>query len=208
MTNRVIMETEMTSEDTPRTDAEVLEALEAEFPANQLKKLKGFSYIPEPLVRQRLRDVLGLDWNWEIVKESETIIKNKPSIVVTGRLTLKLPSGNVVIREAHGGSALDNGFRPGDAHKSAGSNALKKAAYLVGVGAYLGLSSAEGIDDTTSWGSSDGSQGGGSWDNAPAGNAPAGGSWGGGTAVAPSQTVNPPSTGTPGGYTSGGWGKG
>ena len=203
-TDRVIRETEMTNaEPTVKTDLEILEELEAEFPANQLKTLRGFSYIPEPIVRQRLRDVLGLNWNWEIVKETETVFKGKDAVVVTGRLTLKLPSGNVVTREAHGGSNLDNGMRAGDAFKSAGSNALKKAAYLIGIGAYLGLNSAEGVDDTTSWGSSNS----GGFSNAPAGNAPAGGGWGGNTtAVAPNQTVNPPTAGTPVGNTGGGWG--
>lgn len=198
-TDRVIMETEMTSDQTPQTDEEVLEALEAEFPANQLKTIRGFSYIPEPLIRQRLREVLGLNWNWEIVKETETMFKSKPAIVVTGRLTLKLPSGNVVTREAHGGSALDNGMRPGDSHKSAGSNALKKAAYLIGVGAYLGLTSAEGVDDTTSWGNNNNSGNSNSnWGNAPAANAPASGGWsGGGSTAAPNQT---PPAGTGGGW--------
>lgn len=203
-TDRVIMETEMTN--TGKTDEDVLNELEKEFPANQLKTIRGFSYIPEPLIRQRLREVLGLSWNWEIVKETETMFKSKPAVVVTGRLTLKLPSGDVVIREAHGGSPLDNGMRPGDAHKSAGSNALKKAAYLVGVGAYLGLNGAEGVDDTTTWGSSSSDNHQGGWGNAPAGNAPAGGGWNGGTAVAPNQTLNPPTAGTPTGNT-GGWGK-
>lgn len=156
MNNRILVETIMTNKDILKdtwSDEKILEELYKEFPDHQLKVLNGkFKYIPEPLVRKRLDDVLGINWNWEITRESETVFKGKPSIVVTGRLTLNLPSGGKVIREAHGGSAVDNGFRAGDAHKSAGSNALKKAAYLVGVGAYLGLESAEGIDDTTTWG--------------------------------------------------------
>lgn len=154
MNDRVIVETSMTEEKIEyTTDAEVLAALKEEFPADQLKTLSGkFQYIPEPIVRKRLEDVLGLNWDWEVVTEVETTFKGKAAVVIRGRLSFRLPSGQLVVREAHGGSALDNGYRAGDAYKSAGSNALKKAAYLMGIGSYLGLNNAEGIDDTTSWG--------------------------------------------------------
>jgi hypothetical protein len=158
-----------------KTDEEVLEALEEEFPEEQLKTIetgsgrnrKKFSYIPEPVVRNRLREVLGLNWSWEILREADTTFLvwdrdageklPQPAVVVTGRLTVNLPSGITVSREAHGGSLLYSGNKAGDPHKSASSNALKKAAYLFGVGAYLGLNSEEAIDDTTSWGTSNSS---------------------------------------------------
>jgi len=176
------METQMTEKDeTIETedrdtwsDTRILEELSKEFPINNLKTVNNkFTYIPEPLIRQRLDDVLGLNWSWTITRETETIFKKKAAVVITGRLTLNLPSGAIVIKEAHGGSVLDNGFKAGDSYKSAGSNALKKAAYLAGVGAYLGLEGAEGIDDTTAWDNSGSSQAGAGWANAPAGTAPA-----------------------------------
>jgi hypothetical protein len=43
----------------------------------------------------------------------------------------------------------------GDPHKIATSNAFKKAAYLCGIGSYLGLEDLEGMDDTTSMGNND-----------------------------------------------------
>jgi len=135
-------------------DQKILEKLSAPFDAKDLRKKQEFSYIPEPVVRQRLQDVLGLNWDFTITSEIDTTFRSEPAIVVRGQLTVYLPSGRTITREGYGGSPLKNGMAAGDAHKGAASNALKKAAYLFGVGAYLGLkgNSLESIDDTTSWG--------------------------------------------------------
>lgn len=152
------------------TDEIILEKLTEKFDKRYLKSRrvgnKNFIYIPEPLIRDRLNEVLGLNWEWEIREdkllpynqEAERMTKftqerdprENLQVVVRGALTIHLPSGKAVVREAFGGSPLLNGSMAGDAHKSASSNAFKKAAYMFNVGAYLGLDNLDAIDDTTS----------------------------------------------------------
>jgi hypothetical protein len=167
-------------------DKAILKALTAPFEASELRKKGKFSYIPEPVVRNRLQEVLGLDWDFEITNETITKFKDKEAIVVKGRLSAALPSGRTVVREGFGGSLLSNGMTAGDGHKSAASNALKKAAYLLGVGAYLGLDGLESIDDTTQWGSPPAPAGGNSWGGQPQ-QAPAQGNQSWGNPPAPNQ---------------------
>jgi hypothetical protein len=170
------------------TDKEVLEALKAAFPKSEEKARKGpydkktrknkyFTYIPVHFVRERLDDVLGFDWQWEIVDILPTSFQSKtkgdwdnntnsyvgggdiieiPGVVINGRLTITLPSGKVVFRDGTGGATIDKGMGPGDAQKIAASNALKRAAYMFGVGAYLALDSDEALDDTITFGSGKG----------------------------------------------------
>jgi len=180
-----------------QTDTEVFERLSERFDESDVKSRPGgggkrFKYLPEPVVRNRLSEVLGLNWDWEIVSETETEFRGKQCIIVRGRLTITLPeSGRKVTREGHGGAELGKGNAAGDSYKIAASNALKKSAYLMGIGAYFGLDSEESQDDTSTWGSAPQS-------------APSAGSWG----SAPSTPINPSSGGWGGsdGGSGGSWG--
>jgi hypothetical protein len=160
------------------SDNEVLEALKKEFSRDSEKVLsigygkgkKDLVYLSVESVRARLDDVLGLNWNWETI---ETVYsqfikapsKQKlddgsygvpagagpvsiPTVSVTGRLTLHLPSGIAVFRDGNGGSSLDKGTGPGDPEKIAASDAFKRAAWFFGIGAYLRNGTAS-IDNTS-----------------------------------------------------------
>lgn len=146
------------------TDEEVINALKAPFEKNEEKQLtigkgKNLVYLSVESVRQRLEDVLGLNWNWETVS---TVYSNfyklpkkekqpngrweiplgatstvMPCVIVTGKLTLIMPSGKIITREGNGGSSLDKGTGPGDPEKIAASDAFKRAAWFFGIGAYL-----------------------------------------------------------------------
>lgn len=164
-------------------DSNVLEQLKAPFEESQVKKRKGpydkkikknkyFTYIPVHFVRERLDEVLGFNWEWEVVDILPTTFQSKskgewdqetrsyvgggelvetPGVVITGRLTVLLPSGKKVFRDGTGGASMDKGMGPGDAQKIAASNALKRAAYMFGVGSYLALESDEALDDTSTF---------------------------------------------------------
>lgn len=145
-------------------DIDILNALTQKFDPSLLKERNGFTYIPEPLVRDRLTAVLGFDWDWVILKHElvpfnqenknltyytkERDPREHLQVIVHGSLTIKLPNGQVARRDAFGGSALISGSMAGDAFKAASSNAFKKAAYLFGIGAYLGMDDLESTDDT------------------------------------------------------------
>lgn len=151
----------------------VLEKLKERFDPNQVKQRQGpkkknpatnqwepimFDYVPEPYVRERLDEVLPLGWSWEVLSTKEyQVVKSvydKGSqsnvdqvvgqVAVCGRLTLNLPDGTTVFRDAFGGSDLDKGSQAADPYKIADSNAFKKAAFKFGVAAYLGI---EGLED-------------------------------------------------------------
>lgn len=123
-----------------------------------------FTYIPNVYVSERLDDVVGLNWNWEVVDTKIITVKKEvkdkvPSggdqytyvtretsveqVSMLGRLTIHLPSGKSVFRDAWGGSDLDKGSQAGDAFKIADSNAFKKAAYKFGIASYLGMDGME-----------------------------------------------------------------
>lgn len=133
------------------------------------KSNKYFTYIPVPFIRERLDEAAGFNWDWQIISITPTTFQSKskgtwdnntksyigggdvqetPGVVITGRLIVTLPSGKKVSRDGTGGASVDKGMGPGDAQKIAASNALKRAAYMFGVGAYLALDSDEAMDDT------------------------------------------------------------
>lgn len=135
---------------------------------------KYFTYIPVHYIQERLDEALGFSWDWQIVDVKETVfrtqdkgtwdsqtrsyvggggVKEIPAVSITGRLTITLPSGQRVSRDGTGGADLDKGIGAGDGHKIAASNALKKAAYMFGVGTYLALDGDDAMDDTTMMGS-------------------------------------------------------
>lgn len=163
---------------TNQLDTDLLAALKERFSPDQEKDREGakgkkFKYISVHHVRERLEEVLGLYWNWEILETRAVSFFQKtkgkwnnqtrsfdlppgapeftevPGVVVTGRLTIHLPSGLTIFRDGNGGASADKGMGPGDAEKMAASNAFKRAAWKFGVGAYLGLDSDEAIDDVT-----------------------------------------------------------
>jgi hypothetical protein len=151
-------------------DSALLDKLSEKFSDKQIKKRKGaknkmFSYVNVHDVRERLDNVLGFRWSWEIVETRNTTFikpgyydkrtqtkspdKEIPGVTVTGRLTVHLPSGLTIYREGNGGASSDKGMGPGDAEKIASSNALKRAAWMFGIGKEFGLDSEEAMDDTT-----------------------------------------------------------
>lgn len=173
------MEIKMSDYNHP-VDLKVIEKLKEPFEGKQEKKRKGpwdkstnshkyFKYIPVDIIQERLDNVLGTNWNWEILSVETTSFRKKtggykdrktgnyieeniidlPASSVTGRLTITFPSGKIVSRDGIGGATIDKGLDGGDAQKIAASNALKKAASLFGVGAYLSLEGNDTMDDTS-----------------------------------------------------------
>jgi hypothetical protein len=151
---------------------ELLNKLKERFPDEAIREREGadgkvFKYIPTIFVANRLDDVFPLAWNWEVIdskvhqtrklrkrvtwdksvqpwKKSETEVEADIfNLAVLGRLTLALPGGEKVFRDAWGGCELFKGGQAGDDYKIADSNAFKKAAYKFGIGAHIGLDVAE-----------------------------------------------------------------
>jgi hypothetical protein len=159
------------------SDNEVLDALKKDFSRDAEKVLsigygknkKDLVYLSVESVRARLDDVLGLNWNWETIETSYSQFIKAPSkqklpdgsygvpagaepvsiptVSVTGRLTIHLPSGLTVFRDGNGGSSLDKGTGPGDPEKIAASDAFKRAAWFFGIGAYL-RNNTSSLDNT------------------------------------------------------------
>jgi hypothetical protein len=123
-----------------------------------------FDYIPTDHLHERLDAVLSLNWSWEIVDKLrisfikavkvkkddengryhfEEEEKEVEQVIVCGKLTIVLPDGRTVVREALGGCDITYGSQAGDSYKIADSNAFKKACYKFGIGRYLGIEGAE-----------------------------------------------------------------
>lgn len=146
-----------------QADLEILEALKKEFNKEDEKVLsinkKDLVYLSVESIRARLEEVLGFHWTWETIETvysqfvkppaKQQLPNGKwavpegaqpisiPSVTITGRLTLYLPSGAIIFRDGNGGSSLDKGTGPGDPEKIAASDAFKRAAWFFGIGAYL-----------------------------------------------------------------------
>jgi hypothetical protein len=120
------------------------EILERQFPKEQIKHRKGsygkmLSYVPAVLVVDRLNEAFNYKWNWQIVSHE---INNR-QIICIGRLTVKI-DGETIIKEAFGSKQIEfnKGTETpvndtGDDLKAACSDALKKAASLLGIGLHL-----------------------------------------------------------------------
>jgi len=108
-------------------------ALAAPFDENEIRQREGsggrmLSYITPRTARKRLNEVLGAA-NWECeVTPSESWVKC--------RLTVRLPSGRTVTREALGGYPEKMSSKE-DIVKGGDSDAFKRAAALHGVGESL-----------------------------------------------------------------------
>lgn len=164
-----------------KEDLDVLTELKKPFPEEILEKKPGpnkkvgnqwikqnFFYIPSENLHERLDDVLGLNWSWEI-KESMVVdvtkekskkeyvngemtgtttkVVDEKQVIVFGRLYATLPGGRVVTRDACGGCDITYGTTVGDPFKIADSNAFRKACMKLGIGRYLALEGKAEIAD-------------------------------------------------------------
>ncbi len=117
------------------------EVLEKEFGPEQIKQREGnfgkiLDYIEGHSVIQRLNDAFDADWSFSIIHHE--ILKETDEVIVIG----ELKAGNVV-KTQFGSSRITRAKETGDIIsladdlKAAATDALKKAATLLGVGLHL-----------------------------------------------------------------------
>ncbi len=115
--------------------------LEKPFEPNQIKQRQGnfghiLDYVEGHVVTSRLNDAFDGNWTFEIVKYR--IIKDPGEVLVLGKLTAegvtKMAFGSKEIERSKDTKAI---ISLGDDLKAASTDALKKAASLLGVGLYL-----------------------------------------------------------------------
>ena len=112
-----------------------LSTIERPLPAEQIKKRPGrgnmtFDYIPTEFVIRLLNEAFNYQWSTHI-QES---FRDGSDVVVRLQLTVGTAEQSVV-KEQYGSSAISGDL--GDAYKAAASDALKKAATLLGIGLEL-----------------------------------------------------------------------
>jgi len=122
-------------------------------PQKYIKKRKGrggkeFSYVEVGYVTGVLNAIFGYSWDFEIVEKDVNL--DAGQIAILGRLTVRMANGQVVRKEAWGGSDIKMLKEGGmvdfpDDLKAASSDSLKKAASMLGVAwdVYAGLSVKE-----------------------------------------------------------------
>ncbi len=128
------------------------EVLSRPFPQELIRyregqKKKQLAYVETVNYIDRLNEAFGFKWTWEIIFETVT----EYEAYCKGRLTVEI-GGKTVIKEAYGGKDLTivdvwdkqtrqvivkKPFSIADDLKSAGSDALKKACSLLGIGLHL-----------------------------------------------------------------------
>ena len=115
--------------------------LEKQFEPNQIKQRQGnfghiLDYVEGHVVTSRLNDAFESNWSFEIVKYR--IIKDPGEVLVLGKLTAegvtKMAFGSKEIERSKDTKTI---VSLGDDLKAASTDALKKAASLIGVGLYL-----------------------------------------------------------------------
>ena len=115
--------------------------LEKSFEPSQIKQRQGnfghiVDYVEGHVVTSRLNDAFESNWSFEIVKYR--IIKDPGEVLVLGKLTAegvtKMAFGSKEIERSKDTKAI---VSLGDDLKAASTDALKKAASLLGVGLYL-----------------------------------------------------------------------
>ena len=126
--------------------------LERPFPNNIIKSRKGYngnflSYVETVHYIERLNEAFNHQWDWQITDFS--ILNNE--VYCKGKLTVEL-NGKTIVKAGFGGKEItlidvyDKQTRKvigkknlsiGDDLKSAGSDALKKACSLLGIGLHL-----------------------------------------------------------------------
>ena len=118
--------------------AGIREKLEASFPAEHTTNdTRGFTSISWPYIAARLTDVLGNRWSFKVTN----IAQHDAAWVVTAAILINCGDSMEVSREGVG--AANFGDSASDDVKAAASDALKRAAVLYGVGAYLYRKTAE-----------------------------------------------------------------
>jgi hypothetical protein len=115
--------------------------LAAQFPVEAHKKVnkggRDQTYVPWTDKVERLNEVLGSDWSFRIVREGLT----DTEAWVLGEITATI-DGVVTVRQQYGCEPIARGqsARPTtDLFKIAGTDALSKAATLLGCGLYLSI---------------------------------------------------------------------
>jgi hypothetical protein len=117
------------------------ELLEKPFEPNQIKQREGnfgrtLDYIEGHSVIQRLNDAFASEWSFEILEHK--ILENSDEVIVLGKLTageiVKSQFGSSNITRARDTKAI---ISLADDLKSAGTDALKKCATMLGVGLHL-----------------------------------------------------------------------
>ena len=114
------------------------EILRRKFRPEQIKQRPGsygktLDYLETYSVIERLNEAFGLKWSWEI---TDVEVLNA-QVYCQGRLTVTV-DGEKIVKEAFGGKDITTeNSNLGDDLKSACSDALKKAATMLGVGLYL-----------------------------------------------------------------------
>lgn len=128
---------------------EEIDILLERFPEDIIKENNGFKYIPVEHVIERLNRAFNYNWDFKIshIDKGETETKtssrgNKYSatpVFITVELTVRSTTGSTLVRTGVGGGTIGFGQGEGDGHKSATSDALKKAAQSLGVGLYIAI---------------------------------------------------------------------
>ena len=135
-------------DDTKRLLLQSFSAAQVDFllqrtPAHEIKKRsergKTFSYVEHGYVTERLNLVFGFNWDFSV---KDKIITDD-EVIVEAVLTVRTPGGQVIQKTQFGGATVQR-YRDGansgkvislaDNLKSAGSDALKKCASLLGIG--------------------------------------------------------------------------
>ncbi|OGP66113.1 MAG: hypothetical protein A2169_05520 [Deltaproteobacteria bacterium RBG_13_47_9] len=115
--------------------------LEKPFEPSQIKQRQGnfghiLDYVEGHVVTSRLNEAFDGNWSFEVVKYR--ILKDTDEVLVLGKLTAegvtKMAFGSKEIERTKDTKAI---FSLGDDLKAASTDALKKAASLLGVGLYL-----------------------------------------------------------------------
>lgn len=105
---------------------------------NHAKVNKGSgsqTYAPWTSYAQRLNDILAENWSFRVIREGFT----DTECWVLGEITADI-DGTVIVRQQYGCEPILKGTRPStDLLKTAASDALKKAASLLGPGLYLSI---------------------------------------------------------------------
>jgi hypothetical protein len=114
-------------------------------PADAIRYRQGrggsqrLAYVSHAWVTRVLNEAFGFRWSWDV---TDTVIvpdlTNPAEVIVRGRLTVTTPDGGTVVKEQFGSTDVKrykNGgvISLGDDLKAASSDALKKAASLLGV---------------------------------------------------------------------------
>lgn len=130
----VVSELHLTSRQNAILSAPTPPEFVRERPIRSGGKGKTAKYVEVGYVQAKLNEAFGqLNWNWEILERGETSRKldktAEGEVWVKGRLTvLDHKKGYKIFKDAFGQHPIYPGTPYGDALKSAGSDALKKAA--------------------------------------------------------------------------------